>query len=291
MLHEDKVEFLKTLERTAAQTGLPQHLLEKDYYLTLVLSRSTALSEDLIFKGGTCLNKCHYSYYRLSEDLDFTMRMPRGNITRQKRKATIQPVKTKLPSTINDLGMSVDTGNAGHRESSQYIYYLHYPSVLFKDSQSIKLEIGLRYNPLLPPEIKNIQHRFLHPFTQEPLFEGGNLPCLQLKELVAEKLRAAATRPMIAPRDFYDLGHILKTGFDFKDKDLWELFRAKLNEDGFDTDLKKYRKDLGRTSNEIVNMESRIESELLDVLSLKERNAFKLGDILLSLNKTLSVFE
>jgi len=291
MLHDDKSEFLKVLERTAAQTGFPQALLEKDYYLTLALSKITTLSKDLIFKGGTCLNKCHHSYYRLSEDLDFTMRLPKGAITRKVRKTAIQPVKTGLKSFTKALGMSVDTENAGHRESSQYIYQLQYPSVLFKEPQSIKLEIGLRFNPHLPTEIKNIQHRFLHPFTKEPLFDGGKIPCLRLKELVAEKLRAAATRITIAPRDFYDLGYILKTGFEFKDSELWRLFKAKLAEDECDTDLKKYRKNLGRTTEQLDDMESRIEAELLDVLTLEERGKFNMADTLSALNRTFHNLE
>ncbi|MBU4204495.1 MAG: nucleotidyl transferase AbiEii/AbiGii toxin family protein [Acidobacteria bacterium] len=57
---------------TANRTGFRASLIEKDYYLTLILSKINELSQDLIFKGGTCLNKIYYSYYRLSEDLDFS---------------------------------------------------------------------------------------------------------------------------------------------------------------------------------------------------------------------------
>ena len=81
MLHNDKDNFLKTLETTSSQTGFPLLLLEKDYYLTVVLSGINSLSEELIFKGGTCLNKIYYSYYRLSEDLDFTLRLPSDNFS------------------------------------------------------------------------------------------------------------------------------------------------------------------------------------------------------------------
>jgi len=59
MLHENKTEFLKILEATSAQTGFPLRLLEKDYYITILLSGITHLSEDLVFKGGTCLNKVY----------------------------------------------------------------------------------------------------------------------------------------------------------------------------------------------------------------------------------------
>ena len=55
--------------------------------------------------------------------------------------------------------------------------------------QSIKLEIGLRFNPYLPVSKKKVGHTFLHPFTKEPLFDAGSVNCFALKELVAEKLR------------------------------------------------------------------------------------------------------
>ncbi len=93
-------------------------------------------------------------------------------------------------------------------ESTQYNYYLDYLSVVLDKKESIKLEIGLRFNPLLPAVTKKVNHKFLHPFTKEPLFDGGGVKCLALKELVAEKLRASATRKIIATRDFYDLGFL-----------------------------------------------------------------------------------
>ena len=78
MIHDNKDEFLNILERTAGQTGFSLWLLEKDYYITILLDGIHSLSDDLIFKGGTCLSKIYYSYYRLSEDLDFSMKLPSG---------------------------------------------------------------------------------------------------------------------------------------------------------------------------------------------------------------------
>ena len=284
-MHNNKDEFLKVLENTSAQTGFSLWLLEKDYYITLLLSRVNSLSEGLIFKGGTCLSKVYFSYYRLSEDLDFSMRLPAGEVTRAMRRNTIKPVKDKIQSFAKGFGMSLENlEKAGHKESMQYIYAVNYESVVFGNKQSIKLEIGLRFNPVLPVSKQKINHKFLHPFTKEPLFEGGTVNCLSIKELVAEKLRAASTRLTIAPRDFYDLGYLLKAGFDFANKELWQLFKKKLAEDGLDSDLKKYRVNLGRSEKEIKDMNSRIEAELLDVLTLEEKKAFNLQKTLDLLN-------
>ena len=286
MLHENKEEFLKILERTSAQTGFPLRLLEKDYYITIILSKINELSKDLVFKGGTCLSKIYYSYYRLSEDLDFTLRLPVKNSTRTIRSNTMKPIKEAIRPFLKNFSMSIENlDKAGHMKSTQYIFYLDYDSVVLSKKESIKLEIGLRFNPLLPAVLKKVNHKFLHPFTKEELFDGGSVNCLALKELVAEKLRAAATRETIAGRDFYDLGYLLKEKFDFKDKELLSLFKKKLEEDGFSADLKKYRVNLGRTDKEIEEMKARVKDELFPVLTLDEQKSFDMQRTLDKLNE------
>lgn len=248
-LSSDKDEFAKVLGRTSAQTGFPLRLLEKDYYLTVILSRKNErLSPDLILKGGTCLSKIYHSYYRLSEDLDFSLRLPQDNTTRGMRRKVIKPIKDSIQAFAEIFEMNIDDpGKAGHNLSTQYIFYLYYDSVVLNRKEKVKIEVGLRSNPIIPVKEKKIIHKFLHPFTGEPLFEGGKIVCLSLKELAAEKMRAAATHLNIAPRDFYDLGYLLKMGFDFKDSEFLYIFKRKLAEDNFSTDLKNYRHNLGRS--------------------------------------------
>lgn len=203
MIHENKEEFIKTLGRASKKKGFLLPLIEKDYYLTLVLSRAHELSEDLIFKGGTCLNKVYYVYYRLSEDLDFSMALPQYKATRGQRRKCIQPVKERIEKFVEQFGMRIDdAGNPGRNESKQYVYYFVYQSALREVEAKIKFEIGLRFNPVDSVEKRQVQHAFLHPFTGEPLFDGGRINCLSLNELIAEKLRASAIRKKIAPRDF-----------------------------------------------------------------------------------------
>jgi predicted nucleotidyltransferase component of viral defense system len=155
-------------------------------------------------------------------------------------------------------------------------------------NESIKLEIGMRFNPLLAAIRKKITHRFLHPFTKEPLFEAGSINCLSLRELAAEKLRAAATRRTIAGRDFYDLGFLLKEGFDFSDRQLLSVFKTKLEEDGFSTDMGKYKINLGRSQAEIDEMKARAKDELLPVLTLDEQSSFDMHSVLNKLNKVFA---
>ena len=288
MIHRDKDKFSKLVDRIASLTGFYAPLMEKDYYLTLFLSKINELSDNLIFKGGTCLNKIYYSYNRLSEDLDFSMRLPDYTTTRGNRRKCIQPVKDNIENFAKQFDLKLEGAeNAGRNVSKQYVYYLVYDSVLLPSQQTIKFEVGLRYNPILNPELKDVQHKFHNPFSDEPLFDGGSVNCLSLKEIVSEKMRAAAIRKTIAPRDFYDLDFIVRQGFNLTDKDVLSLFVKKLEEDNGDPDLAKYKINLGRTDKEIKDMKSRIENELFDVLTVGERENFDLDTALKRINKVM----
>ncbi|MBU4252040.1 MAG: nucleotidyl transferase AbiEii/AbiGii toxin family protein [Candidatus Omnitrophica bacterium] len=288
MIHKNKDEFVKTLERAAKKKGFLVPLLEKDYYLTLILSRVHELSEDLIFKGGTCLNKVYYAYYRLSEDLDFSMKLPRYEATRGERRKCIQPVKDKISKFVEQFDMKiVDSGNPGRNESKQYVYYFSYQSALRPNEGQVKFEIGLRFNPIDLVEKRQVHHTYTHPFTGEPLFDGGKVACLSLNEIVSEKLRAAALRETIAPRDFYDLDFIIRNKFNITDGEVVKLFKKKIEEDGGDTDLTKYYVNMGRKNVEIEDMRFRIKAELFDVLSPVERDNFDLDNALERINKAM----
>ncbi|MFC1510184.1 nucleotidyl transferase AbiEii/AbiGii toxin family protein [Candidatus Omnitrophota bacterium] len=288
MIHKNKKDFIDLINMTVQRTGFRAYLLEKDYYLTYLLSKINDLSEDLIFKGGTCLNKIYYSYHRLSEDLDFSMKLPEHTTKRGNRRKCIQPIKDGIADYIKQFDMRIDdTKNLGRNESKQYVYYFIYKSVVQPKEQVIKFEVGLRFNPILDTETRDVNHKFLHPFTQEPLFDGGQVNCLSIKEIVSEKMRAAAIRKTIAPRDFYDLDFIVRQGFDLSDRQVLSLFVKKLEEDDGDPDIAKYKINLGRSDKEINDMKSRIENELFDVLTVGERENFDLDTALKRINKLL----
>ena len=279
LLHKDKESFRDLVDRTATRAGFYTPLMEKDYYLTFILSKINELSPDLIFKGGTCLNKIYYSYYRLSEDLDFSLRIPVA-ATRGNRRKAMQTIKNNIEAFSSHLGFRlVGADQAGRNESRQYIYYFEYDAVTIPAKQTIKLEISLRFNPLLATEARQIQHQYVHPFTGASLLDAGTVNCLALNEIVSEKLRAAALRKDIAPRDFYDLDFILRNKFNLANRQVMDLFRQKLIEDGGDADLTK-----------IKDMRSRVKEELFEVLTRNEKDKFDLDRALKRINNAMESF-
>ena len=91
----------------------------------------------------------------------------------------------------------------------------------------------------------------------------------------------------IAPRDFYDLDFILRNNFVLGSREVMDLFKKKIKEDGGDTDLKKYQVNMGRTYAEIKDMNSRIKAELFEVLTKTEQQNFNLDKALERINKAM----
>ena len=51
--HEDPAYFREAVNFTAAATGFPSRLIEKDYFCTVLLQHMAAIDAELVFKGGT----------------------------------------------------------------------------------------------------------------------------------------------------------------------------------------------------------------------------------------------
>ena len=58
-LHNDKENFKAAIKATSRFFNVSEAIIEKDYFVTLVLLELTNQIPGLIFKGGTSLSKCY----------------------------------------------------------------------------------------------------------------------------------------------------------------------------------------------------------------------------------------
>lgn len=74
-LHEDKAAFGFIVDKLAREYGIRRDVLEKDYYVTLLLHELAIKDKQgyAYFKGGTALYKALRSIRRFSEDIDLTV--------------------------------------------------------------------------------------------------------------------------------------------------------------------------------------------------------------------------
>ena len=75
-LHLDKSAFVVLLDAVHANSGIREDVLEKDYYVTLVLNELSVKQQEglpAFFKGGTALYKALKMINRFSEDIDLSV--------------------------------------------------------------------------------------------------------------------------------------------------------------------------------------------------------------------------
>lgn len=101
-LHRDKFSFLNIIGLIHGVTGIREDILEKDYYVTLLLKELSEKQENLpaYFKGGTALYKAQKSIRRFSEDIDLTVCI--DNCTGNQAKKRLETATQKylsLPRT------------------------------------------------------------------------------------------------------------------------------------------------------------------------------------------------
>ncbi len=110
MLHEDKYAFLALINQIHEVSGIRLDILEKDYYVSLLLRELAEKQKDLpaYFKGGTALYKALKSIRRFSEDIDLTVSIENCSNSQAKRRLE-QAAKnySSLPRTA-DKAMEED---------------------------------------------------------------------------------------------------------------------------------------------------------------------------------------
>lgn len=91
-LHQNKELFQDAVLSASQRFSIPEIYVEKDYWVTLVLYEifHSNIADQIVFKGGTSLSKCHKLIQRFSEDIDLVVFRNEGENDNQ--------LKTKLRS-------------------------------------------------------------------------------------------------------------------------------------------------------------------------------------------------
>lgn len=101
-LHEDKYSFLNIIALIHEICGIREDIIEKDYYVTLLLKELSEKQKELpaYFKGGTALYKAQKSIRRFSEDIDLTVCIDGCSNSQAKKRLEMATKKFKfLPRT------------------------------------------------------------------------------------------------------------------------------------------------------------------------------------------------
>lgn len=140
-LHKERETFREIIEQTANYNGRTPEVVEKDYYVTLILKLLAEQLELCVFKGGTSLSKGFHVIDRFSEDIDITFKEHIGEGRRKKLKNVV------LKGISEELEMPIDNWNETQSDRDYNAYLFSYTSVFAFDDerlpQYIKLETAL----------------------------------------------------------------------------------------------------------------------------------------------------
>lgn len=92
-LHNDTQLFSEAVSATANEMQLPVAIIEKDYYVTMILRELAKRAPECVFKGGTSLSKCYHVIDRFSEDIDIAFSNELGRGARRQFNMTARQEK------------------------------------------------------------------------------------------------------------------------------------------------------------------------------------------------------
>ena len=255
-------DFIDEVART--QNITRADLVEKDLLLHQVLfdlSKNKFFHDNFAFKGGTCLAKCYLDYFRLSEDIDFTWK-DQSVFEGKSQKA----IRRYLSVVIDRLGLVFEgiakgygldfrclKGNRDYVELSGgdkiCTFKVWYMSEVFGRKSFFKVQMNFVEKICYP--FKSVELRSVISKNQEELalLFSEYQACMgvvgfdvyDVREILAEKIRAILTRRGIKARDFLDvylIGKVFGVSLD-------EVFSCVVEKIKFTLELyERYRQNL-----------------------------------------------
>ncbi len=207
------------LQEARRSHGLPWHVIERDYLLSWIIAgieQVPALSETLVFKGGTALRKCYFGNYRFSEDLDFTglEGAPTGEdmgfLIQEACVATERLLDEYAPVEIVCERYTERDPHPGDQEAFTIRARMPWQS---RPQTRIMIEVTVDEKVLRPA----VRRKLIHAYDESL---DVDIRVYSLEEMLSEKLRAILQHAEMferrgwsrsRARDYYDMWRVLDT--------------------------------------------------------------------------------
>ena len=281
-LHKDDKELLRDIIVTVSErTGIDESIVEKDYYVTMILKELVQRNPNVVFKGGTSLSKAYHVIDRFSEDIDITFEEHLGEARRKKIKyQLLQPIS-------EDLDLAIDNWKSIESDKDYNHYDFLYDSVCSEDKKGlrpyVKLETALMsYSyPTEEKEITSIIFDCLATEESEILRDYG----LEPFKMKTQALSRTIIDKIFAVCDYYMVGKATRNS-----RHLYDIFKLK-NYISIDDDFKRFFADVRKHRAEMdikITPSAREDVDLLAVAEELIREDFYADDYVNSTMKLIS---
>lgn len=122
-LHKDIKLFSDTLRAASQHLDIKLEFVEKDYWITLVLSRlaKSKYAKEAVFKGGTSLSKGYNLIERFSEDVDIAI-INDNDKSGNEIKTIIRTIEKEITPDLTELKMDGVTSKGSRFRKSVFTY-------------------------------------------------------------------------------------------------------------------------------------------------------------------------
>lgn len=203
-LHNDRELFKDVIIATAVDQNRPVAIVEKDYYVTMILKLLAQVEPRCVFKGGTSLSKCHHVIDRFSEDIDITFS---DTLTQGQRRKLKNDVIDNI-SKVLDLPIVNWDETRSRRDYNCYIFdYEPIEGEIEKSLFSgVKMEValGLIAFPTVKMPVDSYVYQYLSKENMEIVQEFG----LEPFEMTLQSLERTFADKVFAICDYYMEGKV-----------------------------------------------------------------------------------
>ena len=149
-LHENREVFNELLTNTAERFAYPEDIIEKDYFVYLLLRKINELYPDAVFKGGTSLSKCFEAINRFSEDIDLTFKR---EIKKSKRSKDIKHNVMEKVSEYYHFKISNFNSKEAQGDCDVPRFHFETPHIADYSVSEMKPEVTVEISYLSPCEV------------------------------------------------------------------------------------------------------------------------------------------
>ena len=189
-LHENKELFQDAVLATAQLLNIPEIYIEKDYWVTVVLHKifHSEMADEVVFKGGTALSKCHKLIERFSEDIDVVVLRHKGENDNQLKKK-IRTVGKIVESVIPKIDLPERTNKKGNIRKTVHEYKKMFEGNFGQVREYIVFEATWLgdSDPHTTETISSYVYEMMHSQGQSELIEEYKMHPFKLQVLSKEK--------------------------------------------------------------------------------------------------------
>ncbi len=201
-LHEERGLFREVIDAVNNQTGLSREIIEKDYYVTMILKLLDQQHESCVFKGGTSLSKCFHAIERFSEDVDITFTEHLGEARRKKLKYQVmKPIAEELGLKIRNWD-SIESDRDYNAYHFLYNPVSEYPGEVIEPEVKVETALVSYAFPIEIKSVSNLAYEYLKKENQDLIEEYGLRPF----EMKVQSLNRTFIDKIFALCDYYMQG-------------------------------------------------------------------------------------